>query len=33
MSAALTGTAILVSTLWFKRSMRQHGLLAPTSAA
>jgi len=31
-SATLTGTAILVSTLWFKRSMRNHGLLAPVSA-
>lgn len=31
-SATLTGTAILVSTLWFKRSMRHHGLIAPRKA-
>src|SRR5919198_648595 len=32
-SWGLTGGAILVSTLWFRRSMRRHGVLAPRSAA
>jgi hypothetical protein len=28
-SWGLTGTAIVVSTIWFHRSMRRHGILAP----
>ena len=32
-SWGLTGGAILVSTLWFRRSMRRHGVLAPRRAA
>ena len=31
-SWGLTGSAILVSTLWFRRSMRRHGVLAPRRA-
>ncbi len=32
-SWGLTGSAILVSTIWFRRSMRRHGILAPRRAA
>ncbi len=32
-SWGLTGSAILVSTIWFHRSMRRHGILAPRRAA
>jgi hypothetical protein len=32
-SWGLTGSAILVSTLWFRRSMRRHGILAPRPAS
>jgi hypothetical protein len=32
-SWGLTGGAIIVSTLWFRRSMRRHGILAPRRAA
>jgi hypothetical protein len=32
-SWGLTGSAIAVSTIWFHRSMRRHGVLAPRSAA
>lgn len=32
-SWGLTGGAIVVSTLWFHRSMRRHGILAPRRAA
>jgi hypothetical protein len=32
-SAVLTGAAILVSVIWFKRSMRCHSLLAPSRRA
>ena len=28
-SWGLTGTAIVVSTIWFHRSMRRHGIVAP----
>jgi hypothetical protein len=31
-SWGLTGGAIVVSTLWFRRSMRRHGVLAPRRA-
>ncbi|HYV59528.1 MAG TPA: VC0807 family protein [Acidimicrobiia bacterium] len=31
-SWGLTGGAIVVSTLWFRRSMRRHGILAPRRA-
>ncbi|HMF04578.1 MAG TPA: VC0807 family protein [Acidimicrobiia bacterium] len=31
-SWGLTGGAIVVSTLWFRRSMRRHGILAPRPA-
>jgi hypothetical protein len=31
-SWGLTGGAIVVSTLWFRRSMRRHGVLAPRPA-
>jgi hypothetical protein len=32
-SWGLTGSAIVVSTLWFRRSMRRHGILTPRRAA
>lgn len=32
-SWGLTGGAILISTLWFRRSMRRHGVLTPRRAA
>jgi len=32
-SWGLTGSAILVSTIWFRRSMTRHGILAPRRAA
>jgi hypothetical protein len=32
-SWGLTGSAIVISTLWFRRSMRRHGILAPRRAA
>jgi hypothetical protein len=32
-SWGLTGSAILVSTLWFRRSMRRHGILVPRPAS
>ena len=32
-SWGLTGTAIVVSTIWFHRSMRRHGILAPRGAS
>lgn len=32
-SWALTGSAIAISTVWFRRSMRRHGLLATRSEA
>jgi hypothetical protein len=32
-SWGLTGSAIVVSTIWFRRSMRRHGVLAPRRVA
>ncbi len=32
-SWGLTGSAIVVSTIWFRRSMTRHGILAPRRAA